>query len=342
MQAMRLHAQRSSIVRAAKRLACGVTLSTMIALPAFARLATEPAERFGAVMEYDPSASPALTVYRPRDLRGGGFPIIAWGNGGCAADGGAESRRFLMEVASHGYVITAPGRPGPDVPIEPTANVTAKTSDAEKRPSPPALPPSGIASAGKEPWPTSPTQLIKALDWLVKEHNRPKSRYFGKLAIKKVAVMGRSCGGMQALSIESDPRIVTSMIWNSGLFDKAMPLDASTSVTKDALKFVHHPIAYINGGATDIAYANAVDDFRRLTNVPVFFGEVPVGHNGTMRQANGDSYAHVANMWLDWQLKGDVAASRTFLGSDCELCRDSAWKVQWKNVQLIRSRALQD
>ena len=68
---------------------------------------------------------------------------------------------------------------------------------------------------------------------------------------------------------------------------------------------MHGPIAYINGGPTDIAYKNALDDFSRLSRVPVFFGENGVGHGGTFWSApNGGDYAKVATAWMSWQLKG--------------------------------------
>lgn len=326
------------VVRA-KRLSSAFALFVTLAAPSltFAGKSDAATGPFGAVMEFDPSISPAQTVYRPRDLGFGSFPIVVWGNGGCAADGGATSRRFLLQIASEGYVIVAPGRPGADTPLEPTSNATAPSSAASNRtmpagPPPPAGPPQSRGAS----WPTSPAQLVRALDWLVAENGRKGSPYFGKLDVKKVAVMGRSCGGVQALSIQSDPRIVTSMIWNSGLFDTPFPLAPNLVVTKESLKAVRHPIAYISGGPSDMSYANARDDFSRLTGVPVFFGEIPVGHDGTMAQANGGSYAHVATMWLDWQLKGSLIASYTFIGSGCELCRSPDWKVQWRNAALLK------
>jgi hypothetical protein len=36
--------------------------------------------------------------------------------------------------------------------------------------------------------------------------------------------------------------------------------------------------------------------------------------------------------WLDWQLRGDARAARTFTGRDCGLCRDQAWSVQKKRL----------
>ena len=289
-----------------------------------------PTGSYGAVMEYDASILPAQTIYRPRDMADGGFPIVSWGNGGCANNGGSESRQFLMQLASDGYVIVAPGKPGPDVVVQPTADRVEGLEDATPRVAPPPAPPSG-SSVGPDSALSSADQLIAGIDWAMRENERPGSIYFGKLAVTAVAIMGRSCGGLQALAVQSDPRVQTSMIWNSGILDSPRTVNG-TLVTKDSLDKIHVPIAYIDGGPTDMAHANAVDDVGRIEDVPVFFGSIPVGHPGTMQQLNGGSNARVAKAWLDWHLRGDESAARVFVGEDCLLCQDPNWTIKRKNM----------
>src|SRR5579875_3616668 len=78
-------------------------------------------------------------------------------------------------------------------------------------PSPPAnLPPPA----------THPAQLIAAMNWAIAENQRSGSKYYQRLDSTKVAVMGQSCGGVQAIEVAADPRITTAVIWNSGLFPK--------------------------------------------------------------------------------------------------------------------------
>ena len=99
-------------------------------------------------------------------------------------------------------------------------------------------------------------------------------------------------------------------------------------LTKDALQNFHTPVIYILGGPPDIAYANGMDDFRRLTRVPAVVANLPVGHGGTYQEPNGGAAASVAVSWLDWQLRGDPQAAWRFVGDDCGLCRDPAWTIQ--------------
>jgi hypothetical protein len=280
-----------------------------------------PTGRYGAVMEYDPAVAPAQTVYRPRDLaQVGKIPIVAWGNGGCQADGGSGARPFLMQLASEGFLIIAPAKPGPDP--QPQAPGAAP---------PPGPPPGGPPPTSTGPAPTTSADMIAGIDWAIRENSRPGSIYKGRLDTHAIAVMGHSCGGLQALEAAFDPRVTTAVIWSSGVLNTGGPL-RGTTVTKADLKRLHTPVAYIQGGPTDVAYPNALDDYGRISGVTLFMGELNVGHGGTFRQPNGGAYSTVGTAWLNWRLKGDRTAAKMFTGADCGLCKDPAWKVSRKGM----------
>jgi dienelactone hydrolase len=314
-----------------RRALCAASLAALGFLAAVSTAANAqtiaPGGPLGAVMEYDSAVSPAQTVYRPRDMaRARSLPIVAWGNGACADNGGAGARQFLLELASSGYLIIAPGKPGPDSAIEPTRNKI----------DPPAMP-AGAPAAAPPPGPgpgndpTQSVQLLQAVDWATAENKRAGSIYFGKIDPTKVAIMGHSCGGLQALDVSADPRVTTTMIWNSGIYNRPGGR-SGVRIEKSALAKLHAPIAYFQGGPTDIAYENAVDDYGRINNLPIFMGELPVGHGGTFRQANGGAYAQAGKAWLDWRLKGDKTAATWFSGASCKLCADPKWKVSRKRI----------
>jgi hypothetical protein len=171
--------------------------------------------------------------------------------------------------------------------------------------------------------------------------------------VDRIAVMGHSCGGAQALDVSKDPRVTTTVLWNSGVLNQARPAPTAapassaggpgvtagppssmTAMTKERLSELHGPIAYFVGGESDIAYPNAVDDFERINHVPIVFGSQDVGHYpATFRQPNGGAYGVSAVAWLKWQLKGDASAADAFLGTDCGLCSDPAWTVRTKNLR---------
>ena len=57
---------------------------------------------------------------------------------------------------------------------------------------------------------------------------------------------------------------------------------------------------------------------------------LPVGHGGTFSKPMGGAIAHVAVDWLEWQLKGDKVAARTFMGENCRLCSGTDWTIEKK------------
>ena len=256
-------------------------------------------------------------VYRPADLTKLGnekLGVLAWGNGGCSADG-AGGRFHLAQIASHGYLVIASGKilSGPGAP-------------------PHAEPPMPAPGGPIPPPATKAASLTEAIDWALKENARAGSPYFGHINPNWVAVSGWSCGGLQALQVAADPRVHAVIIHNSGIFNAGANPMAGMDITKAALTKLHTPVIYILGGPTDIAYANGEDDFERIEHVPAMVASLNVGHGGTFLQANGGPAASVAVAWLDWQLKGDSRAAKRFVGPSCGLCSDPAWKVQRKHL----------
>jgi hypothetical protein len=272
---------------------------------------------FAALKEVDPGL-PGHVVYRPADLAGLGstkLGIYAFGNGGCTDDA-ASSRLHLLEIASHGYVVIAPGA---------IYNGPGKAQRPPRAPAAPSATPPLTA-------PTRAEQLPQAIDWALAENARAGSRYFGRIDPRAIAISGFSCGGVQALAVAKDPRVATAVIMNSGLFKEGPTRMGGMDLTKTLLGDLHFPALYILGGPTDIAYANGMDDFARIEHVPVAVANIDKGHGGTYWEPNGGAAAQVAVAWLAWQLRGDAQAARMFVGADCKLCTDPAWKFEAKRL----------
>lgn len=280
-----------------------------LALTAHAALAQKGTGPYPAIMETD-KGLPTHTVYRPAALNAFGssrrLPIVSWGNGGCA-NAGDSARKFLTEIASHGLLVIAVG---------PIVGARPEPSSAPPPNAPPRFAPATRAG-----------QLTQAIDWAVAESTRSGSQYFGKLDTSEIAIMGYSCGGLQALAQSLDTRIRTLVLLNSGVLPES-ERRPGMDVTKDVLAKLHVPVAYIAGGPSDIAYKNAADDVSRIHGAPVFFGNIDVGHAGTYQEPNGGAYGAVASAWLEWQLLGDKKAAKTFVGADCRLCIDPKWTVE--------------
>ncbi len=259
------------------------------------------------------AALPRHVVYRPANLAALGtqkLGVVAWGNGACSEDG-ASSRFHLLQIASHGYLVLALGRiySGPDAP------------PPRDRPDPDS-PPSGR---------TLPSDLTDAITWALAENARPGSPFEGRIDPAQVAVSGFSCGGLQALSVAGDPRVKAVVLHNTGVLIEPTNVPGM-DVGKEVLETLHTPVLYILGGEPDIAWENGMDDFRRISKVPVAVASAPVGHGGTFDEPNGGAAARIATAWLDWQLRGDAAAGTMFTGAGCGLCGPGEWTLQWRNV----------
>lgn len=259
---------------------------------------------YSAIMYTDGSLT-THTVFRPENLDPFGknhlLPIIAWGNGACA-NSPWEHVNFLSEVASHGFLVIAIG----------------------------PMPQEGEEVHGTR---SASSQLLDAIDWAVAQSSDKTSPFYNKIDVNSISVSGMSCGGLQTLEVAPDPRITTIGVFNSGLFNQVgQGMPGMPGVAKEELVKIHTPTLYLLGGESDIAYENGMDDFERINHVPIFVGNMDVGHGGTYRQPHGGEYAVVATAWYKWQLKGDEEAGKLFTGTPCGLSQSEVWTVDKKNL----------
>ncbi|MDN3203770.1 alpha/beta hydrolase-fold protein [Algoriphagus sediminis] len=244
---------------------------------------------------------PTHTIFRPQDINSFGrankLPIIAWGNGACF-DSPWEHVNFLNEIASHGFLVVAIG-------------TMPKQTDVRSK----------------------SQKLLDGIDWAIAQNNDPSSPYFQKIDIDKIAVSGMSCGGLQTLEVAGDPRISTVGVFNSGVLrNSGGGMPGMPQVNKDQLNNIKVPTLYLLGGESDIAYGNGMDDFNRINHIPVFVGNLDVGHGGTYGQPHGGEFARVALKWYQWQLKGDEEAGKLFTTNPPGLANSEGWVVEKKNI----------
>src|SRR5690606_33254203 len=133
-------------------------------------------------------AAPGSTVYRtshPRDAR---LPVAIWSNRACR-DNGLSASHFLREIASHGYLVIANGSAREEEPPRggPAVSPPRRAGD------PPPTPPARTADE------TSVAQHLGAIDW-AERANSGDGALARRVDSSRVAAMGHSCGGLQALS----------------------------------------------------------------------------------------------------------------------------------------------
>ncbi len=287
----------------------------LLVLGAAGAQAQEPASGSGpwpAISEVDPSL-PGHVVYRPAVLprpTGPLLGVLVWGNGACS-DNPAPHNAHLLEIASHGYLVIASGY----LPEEAARRAAARPAPQQGQPRTP---------------PTTAKDMTDAIDWAIAQDGLAGGKYRGLIDQSAVAAAGHSCGGIQALEVGLDPRVQTVIGNNTGILPDEAAKIPGMMLAKAHLDALRRPILYLQGGETDIAYANGMDDFRRIGHVPAAIVNLPVGHGGTFDKPFGGIAASIAVDWLEWRLRGDAAAGRTFAGPNCRLCQVPEWGYQSK------------
>lgn len=270
------------------------------------------------VRMYADPGLPGRTIYAPATPNGRRLPIVLWGNGGCSAVGNRYAR-FLTDLASQGMLVIAIGT------IEDERYATDPTAEPLKV--------NGPSKPG-DPAQSDYSQLASAIDWAIAQNAAPKSALYRRVNPRKIAALGHSCGGLQALAVASrDPRVTTTVLMNSGVWNKGPGGLPGADVTKASLANVRGSIAYLSGDASDPAAENSRDDFDRIKHVPALWAyHAGTGHGGMFWKRGDDEYARVASAWLRWRLLDQPHAARLFTGRNCGLCAISGWTVHRKGM----------
>jgi hypothetical protein len=169
--------------------------------------------------------------------------------------------------------------------------------------------------------------FLDYITWAIAENGKSCSAYYQSLDTTKVAADGFSCGGLMAENVSGDPRFTAIGITSSGLM-------ASNKALYDK---IHTPFKIMNGGSSDMAYANGLNDYEEISSrdIPiVYFSKTSAGHGGDLTNGKGD-FNTVNLAWLNWQLKGDTGATGKGLlvGASCKFCNASGWEFKSANIQ---------
>jgi len=310
---------------------------------------------YKAIMVGD-SSLPTHTIFRPKDLSAFGsrvkLPILAWGNGGCA-NSPAAHQNYLSEIASHGFLIVAIGPPpapgggrggggggGGNTLLAAVDWAIAQNNDN--------------ASAYKGKLDTSKIAVfghscggLQALEvsgdrrvsttivvdsGILNDGAAPGGGGRGNRggAPGVPGAPGAAPGAPGAAPGAAGPGAPAGPRAGGGARGGALP--GMPPLTKEHLAKLHAPVFYLLGGETDIAYANGMDDFKRIDNVPVFVANKDVGHGGTFSQPHGSDWAMASVAWLNWQLKGDKEAGKLFTGNPPGLSKIAGWTVDKKKI----------
>lgn len=285
---------------------------------------------------------PTHTLFYPASKAKQPLPLIVWENGGCANDPTGVTP-LLSELAAHGYFVIAKGFKGGQAPRPPGENASNRAPPPQWQG--PTLTPEAIAAGdmptgqifpSQGPFSKEPDELmLKAIAWARKQGEETKSRFHGQIDTNRIGLTGYSCGGFTALQVAPLEKSVASVIiFNSGMHP-GWTLEQGRELASTFRPGM--PVAWINGGTTDIAFVGGQRDWTLVKNTtPSLHAEYEFASNG-----HGAFYASPASMtklgviatnWFDYTLRsGDAKARAYLLDKPCGFCSDALWSVKTKN-----------
>ncbi len=237
-----------------------------------------------------------FTVFRPSNPSavGGTLPVLAFGNGACAHTNNSEVTRALTFIASKGFVVVDIGS------VNGSAN--------------------GLPSGSP-----IPSLLTDAITWAEREQQRSASPLARRLDLTKVATAGHSCGGLEALVAAQDRRVSGVVSLNSGFF-----ADGSFGYPRSELAKLHTPALFMDGGSSDIAYANNQANYDLVTVPAVLARQPQAGHGGFISGNQTTDGMTTVVQFLDMVLNGNQVA-RAYVLDPSGLAAKSPWTVASKN-----------
>lgn len=146
--------------------------------PNGAGMATSGSGPYPAQQISDPDL-PGHSVFAPKEKPNITMPFIAWANGACTQSS-APYKNFLIEIASHGYVIAADG------PLQGGGSGQSKVSD-----------------------------MRASIDWAM-DGGADK---YGDVDTERIATAGHSCGGLEGMSTAyHDERVKRILMFDIAIF----------------------------------------------------------------------------------------------------------------------------
>lgn len=294
---------------------------------------------FPAVIASDASL-PGFTIFRPENMaeavsKLGPLPVVVFANGGCSVNT-RDDENYNSEIASHGFVLIGIGDYNPisletyhELVYALGQEVVKAGEDTVKAKSIKGLIES-LQPGGK----SKPEQITEGINWVQAQAVKQDGEYYKMFDVDKIAVMGSSCGGVQALSVSFDTRIKNLILKNSGNFRNRLTAQGGVTTSASILDEVKVPMLYMLGNETDVAYRNAVADFEAVNHVPIAFcSGSTFGHMGTVHEPYGGEMSRIVIAWLQYQFRGMKNYKEVFTNKEVQTKQYPIWTIKSKNIK---------
>jgi dienelactone hydrolase len=176
-----------------------------------------------------------------------------------------------------------------------------------------------IASNSKNVSRGDPKPMLVGVTWILQQNEDPTSVLYHHLDPARIGATGHSQGAMATSQAAGDARITTNV-----------PIEGAM-----VQRNLHGPSMFFCGGLDDIVGCDgAKSALNAVTTLPAMYAEyLSVDHGSWMSFNNKPSVVYGAiTAWMRVHLMGDDSLRPWFYGEACQLCADTGWQIQQKNM----------
>jgi hypothetical protein len=176
-----------------------------------------------------------------------------------------------------------------------------------------------IASNSKNVSRGDPKPMLVGVTWILQQNEDPSSVLYHHLDQAHIGATGHSQGAMATSQAAGDARITTNV-----------PIEGAM-----VQRNLSGPSMFFCGGQDDIVGCDgAKNALNAVATLPAMYAEyLSVDHGSWMSFNNKPSVVYGAiTAWMRVHLMGDDALRSWFYGENCQLCADSGWQVETKNM----------
>ena len=176
-----------------------------------------------------------------------------------------------------------------------------------------------IASNSKNVSRGDPKPMLVGVTWILQQNEDPSSVLYHHLDPAQIGATGHSQGAMATSQAAGDARITTNV-----------PIEGAM-----VQRNLHGPAMFFCGGQDDIVGCDgAKNALNAVTTLPAMYAEyLSVDHGSWMSFNNKPSVVYGAvTAWMRVHLMADDSLRPWFYGEACQLCADTGWQIQTKNM----------
>jgi hypothetical protein len=176
-----------------------------------------------------------------------------------------------------------------------------------------------IASNSKNVSRGDPKPMLVGVTWILQQNEDPSSILYHHLDKTHIGATGHSQGAMATSQAAGDARITTNV-----------PIEGAM-----VQRNLNGPSMFFCGGQDDIVSCDgAKSALNAVTTLPAMYAEyLSVDHGSWMSFNNKPSVVYGAvTAWMRVHLMADDSLRPWFYGESCQLCVDTGWQIQKKNM----------